>query len=356
MALGELFSGAGSFLGGLAGMFADNDDAQRTRAQMVEEWRRLNLPEQNAEFIPAPILREVAARTPELFTPENRDDQFEVYREDPEGRRSQLQNLAYLEKVRDEGMSDLDRLQAMDAQRGIARAHSRAQQSILRDLAARGRLGGGNEVLARQMAAQQAAELSRGLGSDLARSALERRMQGALAAGNQAQALRSQDFQVGQTRADTMNRWNQFMMEMLTGSAQQNALARERAQAANVAARQGRSDQNTLMDYENRVGHRDLRNQLAQQQFGNQVTKTQGITGGLAGIAAGQDAEAAARRDSLQSLGSSLGGLVGGGIDLWNARKPSAPSPSMQAPAGGNGAQMFDEMRKKNLFGGLSGL
>lgn len=314
--LADALGGLGGAVGNLAVLFgAAGDDGQSYRQQAADLFRGIQLPNLDDSSIADPVLREVAARQAVTYDPRIVGGP-QLVKEDPRIRGSQLQDLAFLNQVRDQGLTEQDRILADQAQRSLAQEHTRANEATLRNLAARGRLGGGSELAARAMAGQQASEMARGMGQDLASLAVSNRLQGAQMGSSLASNLRLQDLTAEQSRSDAITRHNELMTALFSQANRDNAGAQERAQAANVAARQGRADQNVMNRFGNQVGNQNRRNEIRQQGFQNQLARANGQAGALGALGQGQDARQAARAGSLRSFGTGIGQGVGGAFDF----------------------------------------
>lgn len=314
---GDIGGGAGGALGSLAVMLgAAGDGGEDERQEMVNLWRALQTPNFNFSEIPPPVLRAVAEKYPQLY---NAAIQSEVaLPEDSPELRGRLEgNLDYLEGVRDKGLPLAEKLRAQELQRAMASEHSRAVQGSLRDLAARGRLGGGRESALRMGASQQSSEMANAMGSALAREAVMNRYRAAQDLGAQAGALRAQDIGLSQARSSALNRFNEFASGLHTQAARDAAMARERAQDYNVGTAQRVADQNQAARYNARLANLNRGNALLQQDFGNRVAQTGGLTGALGNQAHGLDAEQAANANNIMNIGRGVGQAAGSVFGLF---------------------------------------
>jgi hypothetical protein len=133
--------------------------------------------------------------------------------------------------------------------------------------------------------------------------------------GSAAGALRGQDVGVEQSRADAMNRFKEFAALQRQQAAQYGAGARERAQGYNVGTAQDIANQQTQTDYQTALQNLQRQNELQQQQFQNQLARTQGLAGAYGQMGQRKDIEQAERAGQIRgigNLGGAISGIVGG--------------------------------------------
>ena len=191
---------------------------------------------------------------------------------------------------------------------GVRRA---GEEAAMADLRRRGRAGGAAEIAARLAGGQQAANLSRDLGTDLARLGMQRRLQAVAASGDMAGAMRGQDIGLSTARSNIANQYNQFLANLQTQAARDAATARQQAQAYNVGERQRVADTNVLNRYATALENLQRRNQLEQAKFGAALQKTSGLTGALGGYGDYREQQKRAREEGIMQLGEGTGRLVG---------------------------------------------
>lgn len=231
------------------------------------------------------------------------------------GRGAQESSLGYFQQVQREGLPLLDRLNAEEAARSVQTAEQRGRLAALNQLQAQGQLGGARSqaVLG---SGQQAAELARGLGSDLARQSLMRRFEAAQAAGGLGTQIRGQDLQRGMFNADTLNRFNQYVAGVRTGAAADAAAARNQGQLYNIGQRQRIADANKQARYMAQLTDVERQNMLRQQVYTNELAKINAINSALSAKSNAEYAEQASRERAISDIGrgvdSSLSSLGGG--------------------------------------------
>lgn len=313
---GDVFGGLGGLGSGIALLSGaagggGKDDLKR----QVSLWEKLQMPNFDTSQLTFPELKMLQEMDPQQYSAIV-PGQAATVNEAPDARAQQMAALGQLQGMGQEGLNLGDRLAAQEAGRSVSDSARRAQMAVLGNLAQRGRLGAGDELQARMAANQQASELARGLGSDLTRQALDRRLGAAQAAGGLAGQIRGQDVNVASTNADIINRFNSLVAGMQNEAAQRNAAARQEVQGYNVGTRQRLGEQTQLGKFNTTQENLNRRNDLRQQQFGNQVTRAQGMSNSLGNLANAGYAEQAAKAAAIRGLGQGAGQAVGGGLDI----------------------------------------
>lgn len=260
-----------------------------------------------------PAQYEIAAiMFPEVFEAQV-PDSASLIGDSPLARAQQAESVAGLGEISRTGLPEADRLAAEEGARAVRGAQYGGEQSAIRSLRRRGRLGAGQELLAREVGGREASDLAARLGSDLQRQALERRMLALSQYGSAANVLRGQDLGVEQSRADAMNRWKEFSALQRQQAEQYGAGARERAQQYNVGTAQEISNANVSADYATQLANLQRQNDLRQQQYQNQFGRAQGQAGVYGALYQDAEAKQAAKAKQIRGIGTGLG-QAGGGL------------------------------------------
>ena len=230
-------------------------------------------------------------------------------------RADQLAALGALQQIQNEGFTDSERLAVQGINESQAAEGQRATDAVLSDLAARGRLGGGQELVARQLGNQIASQRAGDMGRALAEAALSRRMAAAGGAGNLAGQVRTADEQRAATNADVVNRFKEFAANLQQQRNMFNAGAQTDANFRNTSRAQGVGDTNALnrqSTMESNIGRfNDLQQRLQDFRFRRAAAE-----GGALGNLAQLDwANQAARQQNIINAGRGIGetaGAVGG--------------------------------------------
>ena len=291
----------------LAGLGGDQGDRFHKKAQ--ELYANLQDPNFDYTRLSAPELRVVAEAFPETYEAIVGD--VSVPEVSPEGREAQLRNLYSLERIAQEGLPLVDRLRAQEAQRSVAGEAQRQNQMVLQNLAQRGRLGGGTELRGRMAGDQQAAELARGQGADLASQAQLARLGALSSAGGAAGAIRGQDIQYSAEQANALNRFNELQSRLRTQAAMDAARERSRASQYNVEATQRAADANEFSRYQNQADNLARHNALRQRELAYGLDKAAGQSGAL------HERGRLRERDHARDL-AAIGGIEQGVFDIVN--------------------------------------
>jgi hypothetical protein len=313
---GSIGGGIGGALGNILLLSgAAGRGGKRYLKDILGLYEGIDLPEFDMSTLMGPTYQMAAERTPELYNAQLPGD-AQLIADSPLARAQLAQSVAGLGEIAQTGLPEADRLAAEEAARGVRGALRGGEEAAIRSLRRRGRLGAGAELLARSAGGREASDLAARLGSDLQRAALERRL-GALGQyGNAASMLRGQDIGVEQSRADAINRFKEFAALQRQQAEQYGAGARERAQEYNVGTTQGLSNAQQTADYQTALENLQRQNQLRQQGFQNELSKTQGMAGVYGNLYRDAEAQQAAKAGQIRGITGGLGQGIGGVIGL----------------------------------------
>jgi len=315
MGYGQIGESLGGALGGIAVMAgAAGEGGREELAEAVRLAKQIQRPEFDMRELTPAQLKIVAEYFPQYYSA-HVEGPVSLTQDSPEVRRKLGENLDYFARIRDQGMPLSERIAALEAQRTMSGAHRAATESSLRDLQRRGRAGGGLEAAMRLGASQQASELGRGMANDLATRAEQTRYGAGLNLASLGGALRGQDIGLSSERAGQLNRFNEWISNMLTEQARENSARAQQAQWQNAQTAQGIANANEMSSYETALANLNRRNQLAQQDFSNQLGQVGAVTNALGGLSQGKYAEQAAMRDNIMNVGRGAGAAIGGMMD-----------------------------------------
>lgn len=227
-------------------------DQERSLDALTEEWRRINLPELS------PIEFE---KYKELFMPQIIGD-TELGGIDiaPEYLDAQKAALAQLGEISEGGLTLQDKADLANIQGEVARQDAARQSAIMQNMAERG-MGGAGMELAQRLSSQQAgADRAAGDARNVAAQAQARALQAIMDRGQLGGMMRQQEYGMQADRARAQDAINMF-----------NAGQRQQAEQN----RQQTSNMNTDLMNQQRM----QQNQIAQQQYQNELAKQQGISG-----------------------------------------------------------------------------
>lgn len=308
----------GSALGGLGGNIAllsgaGGDGGRRTLKRIMRAWKEIELADYDFRKVPPPHLEVFAEFFPEVwdaFVPED----VKVASDSPEMRAAQARGIQLLSQVAEEGLPLQDRLSAQEGGRVARQAASRDEARILSDLGSRQALGPGDMIRARLAGAQGRTELDRGLGTDLARMSLDRRLGAMSALPGAAGAVRAQDIDLSRRNAEIINAFNMAVAQMKNQAAASNAAARERAQGYNVSTRQRIGEANRMIPAQWAVSERDAVNRLRAMRFADELARLGGWSNAAGDYADLQERRRAEKREAIKGIASSSGGLLDSAI------------------------------------------
>lgn len=192
--------------------------------------------------------------------------------EDPSIKSAQLSALNKLAGLADTGLSAVDQQGFENARQLGNQISSSGTAAALQNAQARGVGGSGLEFAMREMAGQNAADRAQNAGLSQASQSAQQRALYNQAYGNSLSGLRSQDYQANAANTGILNNFNQY-----------NTNAKNQAQQYNVG------QQNYAQQYNNN---------MKQQTFQDNLSKTSGMAGANTGMAQGYAAQNAANNDT----------------------------------------------------------
>lgn len=173
------------------------------------------------------------------------DTELKKVEEDPELRDLQRRAIEGIRREAESTGITLESRAALDQALGQADQRNRGQQgAILQNLAARGTLSAGDELVQRQMAQQQAAEAQRQSALDAAARSEQARRSAILNLRQQAGAMSQEDIRRQETLAAQQDAINRFNVSNQQDTAGSNVNRRNTAQQLNLAQRQDLLDKN----------------------------------------------------------------------------------------------------------------
>lgn len=269
-----------------------------------------------AQSIPLPVLKQyypelyrvVAQMNPEMETAVNLGPSaMDGIATDPSLRQAQLKALGKLQEVGDAGGRDGQFLSDASRLESDVNTNLQGQQgAIMQNMAARGMSGGGSEVVARQMAAQQAANRQSQAGLDLNAQAQQRALQAIMSGGSLGGQMQAQDFSQQASKAqasDAISKFNAANQQQVMSN---NTNTKNQSQQLNMQNQNQAANQNTQNS--NQAQQYNLN--LAQQQYDNQMKKLGMIQGAGANLANSYAQESAGNKQFI-------GGLIGAGATAY---------------------------------------
>lgn len=294
----------GAAVGGVAGYMMGSDD---NSSAMYDELMK------KANSIPLPILKEyypelyqtVVSMNPEIETAVNLGpSEMQGISTDPALRQAQMSALSKLQGIGEAGGRDAQFLSDAARVQNDVNTNLQGQQgAIQQNMAARGLSGGGSELVARNMAAQEAANRQGQQSLDLNAQAQNRALQAIMQSGQLGGQMQNQDFNQQSAKAQAADAINKFNTQNQQQVISNNVGTKNQAQQFNAQNTQNAANANT--DTRNQAQTYNLG--LNQQQYDNQLKKL-GLYTGAATSAAQNSASQAARQDQFVGGAISAGG------------------------------------------------
>lgn len=272
------------------------------------------------QSVPLPVLKEyypelykqVAELNPEAETAVNLGPSaMEGVSTDPSLRAAQMRALTKLQEIGDQGgMTATDRARLAQIQSEQNAALKGQTCAIMQNLAARGMSGGMSEMVARQLAAQEAANRAGQQGLDVKAQAEQRALQALMQSGQLGGQIEQNQFNQQSQVAQAKDLINKFNAQNLQNVGSANVQARNQAKAINAQNRQNIANQNVGLS--NQAQQYNLG--LPQQQYQNQIARATGQAQGITNLA---QQNAQNQRDQM----SFLGGLMQTGATYYGGKQ-----------------------------------
>jgi hypothetical protein len=291
-----------SVLGGLVGLFGQNNDAEKYIKDAMAQLEGL-VPPDLAKAIAYTQYQQGGTLTPQQLSslPIEAQEVIQL-QERPEMRRRQEAQLSALESLARTGMGPQERLAMEESRLRAAQEAQSRQQGLLQKYQEMGRLGDAGSLMA-QLQGQQQSSQDEMLGNmKAAAMAAENRRAAIQQAMSGASQLRQQDLGVEQSNIDARRQRQLFDIQNARARQTMNAEMAQQANLYNLKRQQEAMDMNIKQQNEEAL----RRGYLApQQMFQNQM----GIAKAKADLY-GQRAGLAQQQSQAQAQG--LGNLFGG--------------------------------------------
>lgn len=312
MPVAGLGGGIGGIVGGaavLAGAAGDNGDKYRQEA--LKAWKKLKASDFDFRSLSPPELKLVAQAFPQVYDAIVPDEAKTIV-EDPANQLAQARALGRTEEVARSGSGLVDRLNAQEAMQRLASESQAADEGVLRNMAARGQLGGGDELQARLVGSANRNNAAAQAAASMTRDAAMRRLAANEQAFGQAGQMRSADIGVQGANAGFINNFNALAANLQTQAAANNAAARERAAGYNVQTKQGIADTNEQARYGTALENVNRQNRLKAGNTDENIRITQGMANVLGQLGSSADQQQQQKAQAIVGLGQGIGGAAGG--------------------------------------------
>ena len=317
MAFSMIGGAIGSGLGGIPGTIGSMlglgaEDWEDEYKQALQYLASVQTPEFNQREIAPAQMGMVGEYQPQQYGMQLRSEDPATVAGSPDMRQQQLQALEHLADYSGRDLPLSEQLATQEIQRSMGAESSRLTDSAMNQMAMRGNLGGGQEAVLRAGAGQAGMERARGMGSDLMQQAIQARLQALGMGSDIAGQVRGQDLQEQGTNANAMNRFNEWVSQLGTRAAEQNAASRQQSLDQTLGERQRIADFNKMNVQGTQESNLDRQNRLLQQDFSNEFSKAQAQSQAAGGYGSALRDKEWATQQNFVNLGKGAGGLAGG--------------------------------------------
>lgn len=243
--------------------------------------------------------------------------QATLAQESPEGRQAMLAALQDLARVTDQSVGSTQARRRQQAELDARQVANSREQAIKQDAQRRGRVGGAADMLFRQQAAQNAANMNQAAGLESAEQAALQELAGVNTRANIGSTLRAGDQNIAFKNADIMNLINSANTSARNAADQRNVDARNAMAVSNRDAHQNFLDNQTQLA----LTKKDRTNATRGKSFGDQMTKYGAINNVLEAQAGGARKDAANTRaagaqgwENTKDVYEMVMGMMGGGL------------------------------------------
>lgn len=309
-------SAFGSIIGGLMGAAASAGDYQKA-SDAIDHAQRIidsvGAPPDLSSKIYYDQLKQAGVINPQNEQAIQQGITFYAnIKQDDKLRNSQIDALAQYTQMSHGGLRPEDRAKFNQLKQEAATETEGKMQQIGQNFAQRGQAGGGNELAASLMAAQQGANRLSSGGDQIAATASQNALN---ALGQQASLsgqVRGQDYQQQADIAAAKDRIAQFNAQNSAATQQRNVAGQNQAQYANLANTQQISNANTQQ-----ANTEMLRQKNAQeQQWQDQLKLAKAQADISLRTSPMYNAQGEAKAEQKQELGTGIGGLIGSGAQI----------------------------------------
>lgn len=315
----------GGLIGGIGGLFGGGDDdeerAKQLQADALEQIKNLKLPDIKDLQLQLEDLKAQGKISPEMQeTILQQASELHNVKTDPRLKDAQMGALDKLQKISSEGLTPEDRMRINSVRRTISGDTHARDEAILQQMAQRGAAGSGNELAARMIASQGAADRASQQGDQIASDSNKAALQALMNSGTLGGQIRNQDFDEKSKIAsaqDVINRFNAANRQNISSS---NTGLRNNAQTANLTEAQRLADSNVgTHNYQQKFNKN-----LIVDDYNRQFDKAKAQSG--ADMTAAKQAQDAADRAN-NSVTGTLAGLGAAGTSIGQMLGKS-PAPS----------------------------
>ena len=309
---------AAPIVAGIAGNLmgsGDRDAAREAAARAYREAMSLGMPPNLAKALVLEKFKSAGVMTPELEQQINiGPSEVAGIKEDAATRNAQMQALQQLQ-MSGRGLTPQDRAKFNQIRDENARDAEAKRQQIMQSFAQRGMGGAGNELAAQLQQAQASSNQASSQGDLLASASAENALNAIRQAGDLGGQMRTQDFNVANTKAQAADQFNRFNTENQIARQTRNMSSRNDAQASNLQNAQNLSNAN--------VGQANAelqrQNQAQRDYWDDQLKRTTLRSNAAAGQATALNASADRTANQWAGAGSGIASGLGA-YNSYNAK------------------------------------
>jgi hypothetical protein len=294
---------AAPVIGGILGGNAASKAADKaSKEQRAAYQRNIEILEQLG--VPSIEAQKIALENPEyvgdLIAETLGESRLESISLDPKLRQKQMDMLAELEGISDQGLSTTDRINLDQIGQRTSAEEQGRQQAILESMASRGSLDSGDQLATQLFSNAQASQNAMLKGQEVAKMASQNRMNAINSLSNQYSNMENLDYGREAQKATAADAIQQF-----------NANTRNQAQQYNLGNRQNIETQRTNTDNQQEIYNKGLQQQdfinrkgIADSKIGLTSAQGQNLANNTLQTGAGQ-------AQMYSGIGSGIGNAVG---------------------------------------------
>lgn len=255
------------------------------------------------------------------LTPEMEADILQVATEmgtiqvDPRLKQAQMEALGRLQRQADQGLTLEELAAAEELKRQQQQATRAENEAIMQNMAARGQLGGGQELAAKLAGSQAAAEAAAQDTRSLAKLMAARKLEAGVQAGQFAGQVGEQEYGRQAEKARAQDIINQFNVQGRRGVEQRNVGGRNEAQQYNLDYKKALEQNRVATMNQQAEEDRWAKQQAIAARNANRMRQYGHLTGGY-GEGMQSDAKFQGRLKAVQGIG---GAMQGAGQTDWGS-------------------------------------
>lgn len=311
---------AAPILGGIAGNLfgsSDRDAANAAIQRAYNEAMSLGMPPDLAKAVVLQKFQSAGKLTPEMEAQINLGpSKVADITEDPTTRNAQVRALEMLQQS-GRGLSPQDRAKFNQLRDETQRDSEAKRQQIVQSFAQRGMGGSGSELASQLQQAQASANQASTQGDQIAATSAENALNAIRQAGDLGGSIRTQDFNVADTKAKAADEFARFNTENQMAREARNVASRNQAQGTNLQNAQQVSNANTQQQ-----NTESLRQNQAQRDYwDDQLKRTTLRANAAGGLATNLSNNANQTAATYSGIGSAVGSAAGAYNNYSAAKK-----------------------------------